>query len=335
MGGLSGSACYMVTSAHLPTERLVQISENHPKLTSSSCGLRDIHTMSVPTIPVLLSALKRTLPLFIEQTKAHPPFKPVKLLVIDALGELFHTSHKTSTNTLIERSKNITEISQFLHNLASCHNMIVVVLNEVVDAFEREPGFKGIENLGLPYAEQSRWFGQPDGAVGEARKEASLGLVWANQVNARIMLSRTGRRRFVDNGTVQKRPKPGGAGTLSMPDSEDTTTLIRRLSVIFSSVSTPTSLDYIVNMAGVSCLHIDVPRSTTQGKNRGHAPAEPPELGPAQLVPLDIGALEEDIPSSGSNLGAVDDEDDWDKYWNTDEFTTEMYLSVDAQASGL
>ncbi|KAG7092235.1 hypothetical protein E1B28_008601 [Marasmius oreades] len=298
LGGLAGSSCYMMTSAQLPTERLVQMSESHPKL--ATCGLRDVHTMSVPTIPVLLSALQRALPLFIEESNV-----PVKLLVIDALGELFHTSSKTSTHTLVERSKNITEISQLLHKLAYSHDMIILVLNEVVDAFERGPGFKGIENLGLPYAEQSRWFSQPEGTVGEARKEASLGLVWANQVNVRIMLSRTGRRRYEQN---QKRQK------LDRPDS----TLIRRLSVIFSSVASPTSVDYIVDTPGVSCL---VPLSSMQGKslNRGPTMAEP---GPNQLVPLDIGTLQDDIP----------DEEDWDQYWNTDEITTEMYLSIDLES---
>ncbi|KAJ8078526.1 DNA repair protein rhp57 [Marasmius tenuissimus] len=340
LGGLSGSSCYMRTSAHLSTDRLVQMSESHPILaSSSSCGLDDIHTMSIQTIPILMNVLQHTLPQFIEEIRASSNRKPVKLLVIDALGELFHTSHKTSTNTLVERSKNITEISQLLHNIADTCNIIILVLNEVVDAFEREPGSDGIENFGLPYAEQSRWFSQSDGLAGEARKEASLGLVWANQVNTRIMLSRTRRRRYIESQFVEKRQKvdsTGGPATRPAEMGEDSSTLIRRLSVIFSSVGPPASLDYIVSASGISGLSTENPRPSqvAQPSASKSTSAEPPRPEPAltQIVPLDIGALQGDLPSSDPNCAgaaASKDDEDWDQYWDTDEITPEMYYSVE------
>ncbi|KAL0566154.1 DNA repair protein rhp57 [Marasmius crinis-equi] len=342
LGGLSGSSCYMITSAHLPTERLVEISENHRLLASSSSGLHDIHTMSIPTIPVLISALQHALPRFIEGTNARPDAKPVKLLVIDALGELFHTSHKTSTNTLVERSKNIAEISQLLHTIADAYNIIILVLNEVVDAFERETSFDGIENLGLPYAEQSRWFSQSDGLAGEAKKEASLGLVWANQVNVRIMLSRTGRRRYIEGQFTEKRQKVQSSNSAEgrpVRLGEDSSSLIRRLSIIFSSIGPPTFLDYIVTASGISTLPTESarPSQAATAKPLSHASAEPsPEPALTQIVPLDIGALQGDLPSSDPHIGNATtskDEEDWDEYWNTDEITAEMYYSVEQSSA--
>ncbi|KAE9406469.1 hypothetical protein BT96DRAFT_1055092 [Gymnopus androsaceus JB14] len=167
---------------------MLQISENHPLLASSRRNF-----LSRPSPELLPDFIERKL----KQYTSDSTTKPVRLVVIDALGELFHSSDKTSTQTLVQRSRNITEISSHLHSIASKYGVVVIVLNEVVDAFDRGSGDDD-PALGLSYAEQSRWFGRAHSVPGEERKEASLGLVWANQVNARIMLSRTGRRRFLD-----------------------------------------------------------------------------------------------------------------------------------------
>ncbi|KAK7043699.1 DNA repair protein rhp57 [Paramarasmius palmivorus] len=326
-GGLSGSSCYMVTSAQLPTDRLLQISENHPLLGSSS-SLDNVHTMSIPTIPALIDALERTLPVFIAEkrrrNRQNDNVKQVRLLVIDAIGELFHTSDKTSTSTLVERSRNITEISHHLHILANQYSLVVLVLNEVVDAFERDPGPEGVQKFGLPYAEQSRWFSRPPS---EFRKEASLGLVWANQVNARIMLARTGRRRHVDDSILKRRKLTSNTTPHTRTitsSSDDNLILIRRLSVVFSSVGVPVSLDYIVATSGICVLPSSDPVLETA--------AVPPLVAPAatQLVPLDMGAVEEIQPAEIQTSNKGDDEE-WDKYWNSDEFTAEMYYSVDVE----
>ncbi|ESK85887.1 rad51b protein [Moniliophthora roreri MCA 2997] len=327
--GLSGSSCYMVTSAQLPTERLLQISENHPLL-GPSYGLDNVHTMATPTIPALINALEHTLPRFIEekqrQYRHDSTTKEVRLVVIDALGELFHTSDKTSTSTLVERSRNITEISHHLHTLANVYNLIILVLNEVIDAFERDPGPEGIQNLGLPYAEQSRWFSRPPS---EFRKEASLGLVWANQVNTRIMLSRTGRRRYVDDGVLKRRRllQNFASHSRAASSNDDNLTLIRRLSVIFSSVSAPVSLDYIVTTSGIWILPNSDPALETAITLP--QPIAPDLPGATQLVPLDIGAVEESNAVNVPSSNKVDDEE-WDEFWNSDEFTAEMYYSVES-----
>ncbi|KAK0197350.1 Rad51B protein [Armillaria mellea] len=258
LGGLLGSTCYLTTSSVLPTARLLNILDAHPLLAPSLCGLHDVHTMSCPTIPVLIHVLSGTLPQFVDSKLTDPASKPVKLLVIDALGELFHTTDKTTTQTLVQRSRDIAEVSSLLHILSSKYKI----------AFDREP-VEANDNS-VSYSDESRWFGRGDSIPGEDRKEASLGLVWANQINARIQLSRTSRRRYLQDSVAEKRLKVGNSGVggsaSRLASSEtDQATLIRRLSIIFSSVSSPASLDYIVGPAGISVLPDDhMPNTVTQ-----------------------------------------------------------------------
>jgi DNA repair protein RAD57 len=328
--GLKGSTCYLVTSSKLPTTRLSQICEARPLLCSSTCGLQNIHTISTPTIPVLIRVLTDTLPPFIhEQYKAE---KPIKLLVIDALAELFHTSNKTTTNSLVERSKNISEISTLLHSLASTYQIAILILNEVVDVFDRGH-LSDIGQDDLLYSNQSRWFGSMNSIPSEGKKEASLGLVWANQVNVRILLSRTGRRRYLDDSRSSKRHRPEG----QLPDSaslfdlshDHQLTLVRRLSAVFNSVSRHSvSMDYIVTEEGI----ITLPGHGDDVLSSDNESLAPPAIDHAaairvckstsdprtQISPLDIGIAEEGrgtAEESAQKIGEFDfDEDDWDNY---------------------
>ncbi|KAF8892641.1 P-loop containing nucleoside triphosphate hydrolase protein [Infundibulicybe gibba] len=345
IGGLCGSTCYLTTSSTLPTSRLVQILGAHPALSPSLCGLQDIHTMSTPTIPALIQVLSQTLPPFIEQKTRDAQSKPVKLLVIDAIAELFHTSDKTSTNTLVERAQNIAEISVLLHSLASTHRIAVLVLNEVIDVFNQD--MPDNDGANMAYSIQSRWFGRADSIPGEDRKEASLGLVWANQVNARILLSRTGRRRYLDTVEIcnakRRRNQEGSPSTPERALPTDEPVLVRRLSVIFSSVSGPVSLDYVVTAQGITVL----PDENIQSPTKLHrmaappTPCEPPpsdisfvptsnpnEIEFGTLPPLDIGSAGDIV--GGGNQASVDPEgDDWEKYWGCDDIPADAYYGID------
>lgn len=341
--GLEGSTCYLVTSSKLPTTRLNQICEVHPLLSASACGLQRIHTISTPTIPVLIRVLTETLPSFItEQSKGH---KPIKLLVIDALAELFHTSDKTTTDTLVERSRNISEISTHLHSLASTHQIAILTLNEVVDVFD-QGHLSNIEQGGLVYNNQSHWFGRMNSVPGEDKKEASLGLVWANQVNVRILLSRTGRRRYMDDSRLPKRQKsegkpPDGASV----SHDDQLTLVRRLSVVFNSVSRRSvSMDYIVTEQGISTLPGDEVLSSRNEPlaplSLDHAAAAPVSRSISsdlrtQISPLDVGIAEEGrngvketVEISGGLDSESADEDDWNRYWASNEIPGDIYVDV-------
>ncbi|KAJ7581013.1 P-loop containing nucleoside triphosphate hydrolase protein [Mycena floridula] len=305
--GISGSACYITTSSVLPTSRIVQILDNNPLCTRFNCSLDHIQTMAAPTISVLIQILSDVLPSFVSEISQKPGAKPVRLLVIDALAELFHSSNKTTTEVLVERSQNIVQISELLHRLANKWNIAVLVLNEVVDAFDQIPDKTPSDEL--LYHDQSRWFSRAHSLPGQDKKEASLGLVWANQVNTRIILSRTGRRRHFDQVIVNKRQRLDDGSHSSLESPETQLTLVRRLSVIFNSVARPVSLDYIVTKAGISCLPPEENPTpvATRVLSSETAPATVP-----QISPLDVGFAED-----GDNVLLVPSSqpDEEEEYW--------------------
>ncbi|KII88759.1 hypothetical protein PLICRDRAFT_637359 [Plicaturopsis crispa FD-325 SS-3] len=348
LGGIHGSACYLTMTSKLPTVRLVQLIDTHPLLSPSFCNMSDVHTLSATTIPMLLYVLSKTLPQFIEGAAKQPNTKPVKLVVLDALAELFHSSPKTTTQTLVERARNLAEISLLLHTLASKFQVAILVLNEVTDVFQRGADVDTASDL--VYSDQSRWFNRACSIPGEDRKEAALGLVWANQLNARIMLSRTGRRRYIDD-PVQRlgkyRKTVGGsedAATSSQAQAvaqfEEQATLIRRLSVVFSSVAPPASIDFIITVAGLTSLPEDESVAALPSIPRPSAPPAP-AFAPVQVMgmedvsPLDAGAIEDGIALDATDdlddaaEEAAPDEDEWEAYWKDDTIPEEAYNSVD------
>uniref|UniRef100_A0A8H7Y292 RecA family profile 1 domain-containing protein n=1 Tax=Psilocybe cubensis TaxID=181762 RepID=A0A8H7Y292_PSICU len=268
-GGLLASCCYLTTSAKLPTRRLYDMVNSDDPILSSFCGLDDVHTMLVPTVPTLHQILENILPKFVESQASKPGAKPVKLLVIDALGELFHSNNKTTSATLIERSKDITIISTSLHTLASTYNLAVVVLNEVIDKFDHVNSDPN-DHTGILYSTQSRWFNTAE-FFGERTKESSLGLTWANQINTRIMLARTGRRKYFDAQDLPKRrrihntsPDTDPSQQSSFNNQEEQQSIsLRRLAVIFSNVASPVALDYIITSRGITVLESEVEPSAT------------------------------------------------------------------------
>ena len=156
-GGANGAACLLSTSWTLPTHRLLEIINNHPNLSASDCTLSDIQTVKTPTIPSLLHVLSNLLPQLVEELAAQTSAKPVKLLVLDALTELFHSDPKFSSETLFERSKDLSRISTLLHQLAHKYNIAVVVVNEVVDVVERAPTVGALPHEVI-YQDQARIF---------------------------------------------------------------------------------------------------------------------------------------------------------------------------------
>jgi hypothetical protein len=171
---------------------LIQLLHEHPLLAGSRCTLDNIQTSATKSVSSLLHALSEIIPASINAAKGRPA--PLKLLIIDSLADLLMEDAKISTSTLVDRSRNLSAIAAQLHALASTHQLAVVAINRVTDVWERRPdadmGFPGE----LIYADHARLFGRAEGHGAFSKKSAALGLVWANQVNARIMLARTERR---------------------------------------------------------------------------------------------------------------------------------------------
>ncbi|KIJ45210.1 hypothetical protein M422DRAFT_227907 [Sphaerobolus stellatus SS14] len=253
-GGCSGSACFLTTSGVLPTPRLLQLTQEHPLLKSHDCNLSNVHTRSISS-PAELSRTLQGIPLLVQQiSAAETSSSRLKLLVLDSLAGVFRMAGKTTSETLMERSRELNEISALLHGLASTYNLAVLVINEVNASVNREhlseakPPEDYIRDI--YYAEQARWFSRGSSLPSEQNFEANLGLVWASQVGLRVMMTRTGRRRFPFDGN--NRSKRSAMKDAELDESnENDAILIRRLSIIFSCCSPPSAIDYVVTKAGV------------------------------------------------------------------------------------
>ncbi len=288
-GGLDGGVAYITTgSASLPTNRLLEIARLHQKTAKLDMNtlMDNIHHCRAPTVYALMQVLKYNLPSLCDQLSSEdglPSRKPIRLLIVDSITALFQIGEKTTAATLADRSKGIAEISTALHHLVFQRGLTCLVLSHVTDVFQVQDGFYGGQEVGdegeFLYREQSKWFNQ---SFGDGRKEATLGLIWANQVNTRVMLSRTERRRPLENEdstTITVKRRKGVDGTqiparfvhLDDPRDEDDDeltprgTLIRRFSLIFSPSAQPTATDFTIVAAGVRAfdslpLHFIQPR---------------------------------------------------------------------------
>lgn len=134
-----------------------------------------------------------------------------------------------------------------------------------------------VEATALPpmlYATQARHFsGQSPGVA----KEAALGIVWANTVNTRLMLARTGRRRVVTDddllGIKRARTAPPPPQQHVQPaqlphapplapdahvqadtDRSEEKELVRRFHLVFSPFAPPATLDYVILPDGIRTL---------------------------------------------------------------------------------
>lgn len=340
LGGISGSACYITIASHLQTSRLQQILDAHPLLSSSFCTFSDVQTVQTPTIPRLIHALSTFLPQYIDTASKNASSKPIRLLIIDALNELFHSFGKTTTKTLVERSRQISKISSHLHLLASKYRLVVLVLNEVIDVIDRDepPGSDAIS-----YRDQSRLFGRADSITGEDRKEAALGLVWANQVNARIFLTRTGRRRYLnENETPKKRLAVSRTPTsqIAITPVDDQLVLVRRLSVVFSSIAAPASCDYIITASGISVI----PGSTVSNAASYASASQHPTTSPVvtkgkqkdDVAPLDAGYVADSFtaeirpPTPENELGPTEDNDEWESFWAQNALPDDAFTQIDS-----
>ena len=328
-GGLGGSVCYLTTKTKLQTHRLLQIKQAR---NLQDASLEDVHTLSAPTVHVLLNVLENQVPAFIETIARTPSRKPVKLLIIDALAELFHLVEKVSTASLVERSQKLTQASTLLHRIADRYQIGVIVLNEVLDAFDNYAvDFDKSESGLLVYSEQARWFNRAHTVYGENQKEAALGLVWSNQINARVMLSRTRRRRYIgdtEEKKGQKRRKTEGEADGKSdsrdPSSEREPSLIRRLTVIFNSAGPLASCDYVVTSAGVRGM----PNEERPPQTHGHECLQP-ELNsqPSEALPGQCPAQPQTpVTLSSQTVIPSSQEGEYDdQLWAEEEF----YNSVD------
>lgn len=256
--------------------------------------LDNVHTLHITEVDGLDHALAYIIPAMISRISAqgNPNGSlPIRLLVIDSIGALFRSSFETGFTGLTQRSRMLCLIADKLKLLAETQNMAIVVINQVTDVFQFSSGIPMIpsrpdspsqhnphptspnvqdglansqeevartetpEQPTMTYKRQSRYF---SGQSQSYSKEASLGLVWANAVNVRIMLSRTGRRRLLDPDDLGRKRVRLAAYDREIQHEQGVAendtfepTLIRRMHLVFSPFSRQDMLDYVILQSGI------------------------------------------------------------------------------------
>lgn len=305
--------------------------------------LDNVHTMHVTEVDGLEHALAYMVPNIIavlaqSATSAAATTRdgnavrlPVSLIVIDSIGALFRASYDSNQGGLPQRSKMLCVIADRLKYLAYKHNIAVVVINQVSDVFGRPSLLDTASRISRPsspapttgrdqnspvpetaqptmtYKVQSQYF---SGQTNSLSKEASLGLVWANAVNVRIMLSRTGRRRPLDANDLTRRMKrprtidgkyrqaleddtridttANGGRTESLATEHPTTssessweaTLIRRMHLVFSPFAKQQCVDYVILQSGIHSLPPADYHNKTNGDKSLTVPNQPGSAAP-------------------------------------------------------
>lgn len=223
--------------------------------------LDNIQTTRCNNVDALDHALSYVLPALLSA----PSNLNCRLLILDSIGALFRAGdHKSSYNGIIQRTRALCPIADKLKALAAQYNIAVLVINQVADVRDKEKSSVPHTQLsessaswtspaaraaaGEPlmlYATQAWWF---SGITSEQAKEAALGLVWANAINVRIMVSRTGRRRILPADTLKRKRTEDEEEFSQQP------TLIRRFRVVFSAFAPPSTTDFIITSTGVHSI---------------------------------------------------------------------------------
>ena len=194
----------------------------------------NVHLVHCAEVEDLLHATRYSLPALVESlansdqapnaADGSGSRKPVKLVILDSIAAPFRGAEAsgslqsnakgkggeddgdgTKTYSFAQRNAYLNEIATCLHILAARYQLCVVLVNQVADVFnymapdrDREEEQISHEGGGIPleyrnFSLVSRYFSGED--AGKGGKMAVFGLPWANLIQTRLMLSRTGRRR--------------------------------------------------------------------------------------------------------------------------------------------
>lgn len=328
--------------------------------------LDNVHTMHVTEVDGLEHALAYMVPNVIDlsarpisaNANSESSRLPISLIVIDSIGALFRSSYDSNQGGLPQRSRMLCVIADRLKYLAHKYNIAVVVVNQVSDVFRNSSFLDGSSRISRPnspalmantgrgspvpdnvqptmtYKVQSQYF---SGQTKALSKEASLGLVWANAVNVRIMLSRTGRRRPLDSQDLSRRIKrprtidgryrqgleederaaakatSNGSSTIppvgSSPEQSWEATLIRRMHLVFSPFAKQDCLDYVILQSGIHSLPPGDYNNTTENESRSTT-AGP--AGPTGARTLEDNEFQDEVFDDLGNL-PVD-------FWSSEAF---------------
>lgn len=161
-----GSICYISSEGRLPITRIDSLSEGllerHPQSQEHQIDVdylrNNIHFVDCNDVEALEHTLSYLLPALIDRlatrppaplppftpssdynqspnTVLPPPLLPLRLIILDSLAALIRVSFESSGAGLSLRSVALATIADKLKSLAVAHNLAILVVNQVTDAF--------------------------------------------------------------------------------------------------------------------------------------------------------------------------------------------------------
>ncbi|QIX01500.1 hypothetical protein AMS68_007017 [Peltaster fructicola] len=217
-------ALYISTEAQLPTQRLAQILDTHPKLKSLDSAdrpsLSRVHSTHIHDLEAQEHILRYQVPVIVRR-------HDIGLLIVDSIAANYRAEFdkgksQKSSESFAKRSLQISKLGVHLRELARSCNIAIVVANQVADRFDvlgsnlnqltqrsnpasppreskaaillspeislRETAVPSTDDV-LSLDHQQRFFsGWGDEVSVGSLKNPSLGLTWTNQLATRIVL---------------------------------------------------------------------------------------------------------------------------------------------------
>jgi DNA repair protein RAD57 len=234
-------------------EQMLRTHPTHQALTAEDRPSFDrIHSLTVHDFQAQQSVIENHLQRAVEQYN-------VGLVVIDSIAANFRAYHNSSTSTgLTQRAGELIRLGGTLRRLARIYSMAIVVTNQVSDRFTKnglpnsdinlrtsspappssapsQSSSTMIGNTRLTLDYQQSFFtgwGDDVGTKETDLKSPALGLAWANQISARVVLKLA----------------PDGPHALNMDGKRR-----RFCNVVFSPWSQPTtSVEYSIEAHGIT-----------------------------------------------------------------------------------
>jgi DNA-repair protein XRCC3 len=209
MGGLDGAAVYVHTEGRAPLSRLKQLVASHPavrafvetktktktKTEPEPDFLRGVYVVETLDDPDGLWTALASIASVLggnKQRQRHVSSveRPVRLIVVDSVSSPFRESDATIKNGAVRRAHALSRVAALLREYAHRHDIAVVVTNHVVDAVTNDDTTTSYVQRN---EKRQKLFGPMSDVFSSGRfVKPALGLFWANCVNTRLFLNRSG-----------------------------------------------------------------------------------------------------------------------------------------------
>ncbi|KIW28800.1 uncharacterized protein PV07_04672 [Cladophialophora immunda] len=279
--GLGKGSIYISTEGPLHTKRLSQILLHHPEYNGLDPGqgpsLDRVRTIATNDLEAQEHILRYQLPVAVQRFN-------IGLIVLDSVAANFRAEHDTRTAAqLADRAFELAKLGNMLRRVAVENNIVVVVTNQVSDRFDDSrnllqssspattssptpPGVQASAAV-LEWRREARsldhqqrfftgWGDEKGKSKHEQLKTPALGLAWANQISARIVLKMESERQEYAGGNLWKDKKKS-----------------RTFSVVFAPWAGPTRcpIRYEIGMQGVvSIPDTERPKEALAAVDKGH-----------------------------------------------------------------